>query len=175
MCCFLLVKAPQAKRKKLAQIDGASPPKCNAPSEELRKHTSSNHYERVPVYYHHLAVLIHDELKEDKASENSVFEKFEVNQARLQEVMKLFSELNGDYLHYDFKPFSYEQAFEESICYFISAHQDGNKYVLAFGLPCTCNEIGLVLYMSGNGPELRLPMLLNLNDFYAKYIQQFIT
>ncbi len=53
-------------------------------------------------------------------------------------------------MHYDFKPDEFVKAVDESICYFISAHQSTGKYALTFGLPCTCTEMSFMLYMSGN-------------------------
>ena len=206
---FFLVGPPCVKRKDLAITEKAAPPKCGAPSEEAKRKTGISRYDIVPVYYHHIAVLIQDKFKEDEAVSDCILEEFMkgVDKTLLGETKRLLSQLQAihqrsneymctsllqraldrfffpddlrskaalfgqypvfdtrrsdgsiytleensrDILHYVFKPNKFQEAFDESICYFISAHQNTHKYALTFGLPCTSTDMRFMLYMSGN-------------------------
>jgi hypothetical protein len=77
----------------LAATNQSLPPKCAAPSEEIKKKTGHKHFECVPVYYHHLAVLITDKRKEARADESCVLENYvtAMDQSQLRDTIQLLS------------------------------------------------------------------------------------
>ena len=58
--------------------------------------------------------------------------------------------LQRDILHYDYKKYELEVTIRESLFYAISAHQCFTGYSWSFGLPCTCDCMVFMMYLSGN-------------------------